>query len=103
MFIDTAINRTTRAPAERNVSADECATRAGFAPPERGGSFRTSAFYKHCVPTGRASLLEKRCQGNKKLARCFTEDTEDAQSNAYPPSGLAMQDVVSDSVEPLGR
>ena len=28
----TAINRTTRAPAERNVSGDDCPSRASFAP-----------------------------------------------------------------------
>jgi len=35
----TAINRTVRAPAERNVSDDDCASRASFAPLERGEPF----------------------------------------------------------------
>src|SRR5687768_14034513 len=35
----TAINQTTRAPAERNVSDDDCTSRASFAPLERGGVF----------------------------------------------------------------
>ena len=35
----TANNRTTRAPAERNVSDDDCASRASFAPLEREEPF----------------------------------------------------------------
>ena len=54
----TAINRTTRAPAERNVSDDDCASRASFAPLERVEPFWSRAFYKHFVPTGRGNCLE---------------------------------------------
>jgi hypothetical protein len=54
----TAINRKTRAPAERNVSDDDCASRASFAPLERGEPFWSRAFYKHFVPMGRGKCLE---------------------------------------------
>src|SRR5687768_4685580 len=47
----TALNRTTRAPAERNGSEDDCAGRASFAPLERGEPFWSRPFYKHFGPT----------------------------------------------------
>jgi hypothetical protein len=43
MFIDTAVNPKTCAPAERDVSAMVRDTALRFAPPERGGVFYTMA------------------------------------------------------------
>jgi hypothetical protein len=52
MFIDNALNRKTRAPAERNVSHIAQETALGFARLERGESFGRYAFYKHLAPNG---------------------------------------------------
>jgi hypothetical protein len=46
-----------RAPAERNVSEVDCASRASLAPLGRGERFWRRAFYKHFAPTGRGKCL----------------------------------------------
>jgi hypothetical protein len=51
----------------------------GFATLERGGVF-CHAFYKHSVPTGRGTWVEKSCLENKKLSVCFTEQEIEIKS-----------------------
>src|SRR2546425_13363783 len=56
MFIDTASNSITRAPAERNVSViGTWRPNYVFAPMERGNFLRGRAFYKHLAPNGAKS------------------------------------------------
>jgi hypothetical protein len=56
MFIDSATNSITRAPAERNLSANGMwVTVLCFAPLERGKIFEGRVFYKHLAPNGAKS------------------------------------------------
>ena len=70
MFIDTYVNPTTRAPAERNVYGNEYARLATFRSFRSGEILLELAFYKHYVPMGLGSWSEKPYP-RKQQVRCL--------------------------------